>query len=170
MTHSKLNVYGSNTATVPSQIFKMAAKNQRWPPKNMENQKYLPNYKSFWYAQRTKVVYQVKLHKHAKFENHTLKNSRVTPLQKTRKMVKFMFFSNNFLTTKKFIIIKEFYLLFSSFKTKYWFLREWREFLKIQDDGKNIQNINIFDIHEEEKWFFKKTYSFLKNSSIWDKY
>ena len=82
-------------------------KNPRWPPKNMENQKYLPNYKSFWYAQRTKVVYQVKLHKHAKFENHTLKNSRVTPLQKTRKMVKFMFFSNNFLTTKYFITTKE---------------------------------------------------------------
>ena len=63
----------------------MAAKNPRWPPKNMENQKYLPNYKSFWYAQRTKVVYQVKLHKHAKFENHSLKNSRVTPLQKPEK-------------------------------------------------------------------------------------
>ena len=60
-------------------------KNPRWPPKNMENQKYLPNYKSFWYAQRTKVVYQVKLHKHAKFENHTLKNNRVTPLQKPEK-------------------------------------------------------------------------------------
>ena len=135
--------------------------------KNMENQKYLPNYKSFWYAQRTKVVYQVKLHKHAKFENHTLKNSRVTPLQKTRKMVKFMFFSNNFLTTKYFITTKEqirwriaFYIKISNLKEKKWFLRELWAFKKIQDGRQKYSKSSIsaqlliFLIHMKNKSCF----------------
>ena len=45
-------------------------KNPRWPQKNMENQKYLPNY-NFFDMKRTKVFYQVKLHIHAKFEKYT---------------------------------------------------------------------------------------------------
>ena len=88
--------------------------------------------------------------------NHTympnLKNihrkiAELRPFKNTKKIVKFMFFSNNFLTTKNFITTKEqirwkiaFYIKTSNLKKKYWFLRALWAFEKIQDGRQNIQN------------------------------